>query len=52
MFLYKNLERGESIALLGPNGAGKTTCFKIIVGLVKANYGNLYLDNLNLQCIF
>ncbi len=42
------LERGESIALLGPNGAGKTTCFKIIVGLVKANYGNLYLDNLNI----
>lgn len=30
--------------LLGPNGAGKTTLFKIILGLVVPNTGNVFLD--------
>ncbi|MGB5279134.1 MAG: LPS export ABC transporter ATP-binding protein [Gammaproteobacteria bacterium] len=36
---------GEVVGLLGPNGAGKTTCFYMMVGLVKADEGNLALDD-------
>lgn len=36
---------GEVVGLLGPNGAGKTTCFYMIVGLIKADAGAIYLDD-------
>jgi lipopolysaccharide export system ATP-binding protein len=39
------LEQGEIVGLLGPNGAGKTTSFYMIVGLIKANGGTIYLDD-------
>ena len=39
------VNQGEIVGLLGPNGAGKTTSFYIIVGLVKPNGGNIFLDN-------
>ncbi|NEX15857.1 MAG: LPS export ABC transporter ATP-binding protein [Halochromatium sp.] len=35
---------GEVVGLLGPNGAGKTTSFYMIVGLVSANAGRIFLD--------
>ena len=35
---------GEILALLGPNGAGRTTTFYMIVGLLAANAGRVYLD--------
>ncbi|TDG93072.1 LPS export ABC transporter ATP-binding protein [Cardinium endosymbiont of Culicoides punctatus] len=35
---------GEIVGLLGPNGAGKTTTFYMIVGLIKPNNGDIYLD--------
>ena len=36
---------GEVVGLLGPNGAGKTTSFYMIVGLVQADSGNIFLDD-------
>tara|TARA_B100001027_G_scaffold66441_1_gene45212 strand:+ start:167 stop:901 length:735 start_codon:yes stop_codon:yes gene_type:complete len=38
------LNQGEIVGLLGPNGAGKTTSFYMIVGLIKADAGNIYLN--------
>ncbi|MGF1447896.1 MAG: LPS export ABC transporter ATP-binding protein [Opitutales bacterium] len=35
---------GEIVGLLGPNGAGKTTTFYMIVGLVPATDGEVFLD--------
>lgn len=39
------VKQGEIVGLLGPNGAGKTTTFYMIVGLIKPNSGNIFLDN-------
>jgi len=36
---------GEIVGLLGPNGAGKTTTFYMIVGLIKPDGGNIFLDD-------
>ena len=35
---------GEIFGLLGENGAGKTTTFRIIMGLIDANSGEVLLD--------
>lgn len=40
-----NVQQGEIVGLLGPNGAGKTTSFYMMVGLIKPNSGQVYLDN-------
>jgi lipopolysaccharide export system ATP-binding protein len=39
------VQQGEIIGLLGPNGAGKTTSFYMIVGMVKPNLGQIFLDD-------
>lgn len=36
---------GQVLGLLGPNGAGKTTCFYMVVGLVKPDEGEIFLDD-------
>ena len=36
--------RGEVVGLLGPNGAGKTTCFYILVGLIRPDRGEVFID--------
>jgi lipopolysaccharide export system ATP-binding protein len=42
------VQQGEIVGLLGPNGAGKTTSFYMIVGLIKPNEGNIYLNDENI----
>lgn len=42
------VEQGEIVGLLGPNGAGKTTTFYMIVGLIKPNEGEIFLDEENI----
>ena len=39
------VNQGEIVGLLGPNGAGKTTSFYMIVGLIRPNGGEVYLDD-------
>ena len=40
--------QGEIVGLLGPNGAGKTTSFYMIVGLVRPDSGEVYLDEVEI----
>jgi lipopolysaccharide export system ATP-binding protein len=42
------VSQGEIVGLLGPNGAGKTTSFYMIVGLIKPNEGNIFLNDENI----
>ena len=44
-----SIKKGEIVGLLGPNGAGKTTSFYIIVGLVKPDRGNIFVDKLDIS---
>lgn len=39
------VNQAEIVGLLGPNGAGKTTTFYMVVGLIKADEGRIYLDD-------
>jgi lipopolysaccharide export system ATP-binding protein len=39
---------GEVVGLLGPNGAGKTTSFYMVVGLLKPDAGQVFLDDENI----
>ena len=43
-----SISPGEVVGLLGPNGAGKTTTFYMIVGLVKPDEGEIFLDGENI----
>jgi len=42
------VQQGEIVGLLGPNGAGKTTTFYMIVGMIRPNKGDVYLDDKNI----
>ena len=45
--LSLNLNQGEILGLLGPNGVGKSTIFNIIIGLLKPDYGSVFIDKKN-----
>lgn len=42
------VKQGEIVGLLGPNGAGKTTTFYQVVGLIKPEEGEVFLDDINI----
>ena len=39
------VNKSQIVGLLGPNGAGKTTSFYMIAGLIKPDYGSVYINN-------
>ena len=39
-----HLNKGEMLGLLGSNGAGKSTFMNIVLGLLKPDYGDIFLD--------
>ena len=43
-----DVNQGEIVGLLGPNGAGKTTSFYQVVGLIKPDEGNVFLNDENI----
>ena len=45
--LSLSLNQGEILGLLGPNGVGKSTIFNIIIGLLKPNYGSVFIEKKN-----
>jgi len=42
-----HVDTSEVVGLLGPNGAGKTTSFYMLVGLVKADEGEIFYDEMD-----
>ena len=43
-----HLNKGEMLGLLGSNGAGKSTFMNIILGLLKCDFGDIFLENTKL----
>lgn len=43
-----SVQQGEIVGLLGPNGAGKTTSFYMVVGLIKPDEGDVFLNDINI----
>ncbi|HPH22623.1 MAG TPA: LPS export ABC transporter ATP-binding protein [Chitinophagaceae bacterium] len=43
-----SVQQGEIVGLLGPNGAGKTTSFYMVVGLIKPDKGDVFLNEINI----
>ena len=39
-----DLQKGKILGLLGKNGAGKSTIFRIILGILEADKGNILID--------
>jgi len=42
------VKQGEIVGLLGPNGAGKTTTFYMMTGLIKANKGKVFINEIDI----
>jgi len=46
-----HLNKGEMLGLLGSNGAGKSTFMNIVLGLIKSDFGDIFLGNTKLTSL-
>ena len=46
-----HLNKGEMLGLLGSNGAGKSTFMNIVLGILKSDFGDIFLDNIKLTSL-
>lgn len=46
-----SVRQGECVGLLGPNGAGKTTTFYMITGMVKPEFGSVFINDVDVTSI-
>ena len=46
-----DLNKGEMLGLLGGNGAGKSTFMNIVLGVLKSDYGDIFLGNTKLTTL-
>ena len=46
-----HLNRGEMLGLLGSNGAGKSTFMNIVLGVLKSDFGDVFLGNTKLTTL-
>lgn len=44
-----SVSRGELLGIIGPNGAGKSTLIRLILGLLKPDSGEIYIEGLNIS---
>lgn len=44
-----NIEKNQHIGLIGPNGCGKTTLAKLLLGILKSQQGEIYLEGKNIR---
>ncbi len=54
-YVLKNLsfsvDKGDFLAIVGPNGSGKTTLAKILIGILKATSGTVFLNGKDILSI-
>ncbi|MFQ6608119.1 MAG: ABC transporter ATP-binding protein [Fidelibacterota bacterium] len=43
------IERGSIMALVGPNDAGKSTLLRVLAGVTKPEYGNVFINGMDVQ---
>ena len=46
-----HLNKGEMLGLLGSNGAGKSTFMNIVLGILKSDFGDMFLENTKLTSL-
>ena len=47
-----DIEEGEYVCILGHNGSGKSTLAKLLVGLLQAKRGAIYIDGVEVNISF
>jgi putative ABC transport system ATP-binding protein len=45
------IQQGEFTAIVGPSGSGKTTLLNLLGGLDKPNYGNIWIDGIDITLL-
>lgn len=43
------IPKGQTLAVIGESGCGKTVLLKLMIGLLKPTYGEIFFDGLNLR---